>query len=143
MQVVVRAKENSLTGGEGKTVGRIQRGSLLVITCRSDDTWRLGNELFVNANGRAGTTYNRPDGQEFNTGSMVASLDNGVTFFPVGTHLEMTVLQGSENEGGPELKLYCWDSDSENNQNFIIATVYSYTPGTITIEEGESEDQPE
>jgi Domain of unknown function (DUF4114) len=58
------------------------------------------------------------DYYEFPFGSLVGSLDNGDTFFPIGNHLELTVLQPDGN-----LSLVFWGNDASTNTNSVTLTV--------------------
>ncbi|MEC4817930.1 MAG: DUF4114 domain-containing protein [Scytonema sp. PMC 1069.18] len=55
---------------------------------------------------------------EFPFGSLVGTLDNGKTFFPIANHLEMTVLQPDGN-----LSFVFWGSDSSTSTNTVTLTV--------------------
>ncbi|NMG09900.1 DUF4114 domain-containing protein [Brasilonema sp. UFV-L1] len=55
---------------------------------------------------------------EFPFGSLVGTLDNGKTFFPIANHLEMTVLQPDGN-----LSFVFWGSDSSTSTNAVTLTV--------------------
>ncbi|MFO0795137.1 MAG: hypothetical protein U0586_13885 [Candidatus Brocadiaceae bacterium] len=127
----VDAKLNSVSGGIGKTTGlMVVPGKLYVISVDKRDTWNLSSNdpnYNVNANG-VGNPYGNNGIQQSSTkgaftflnGSLVGSLDGGVTFFPVGTKMEMTALRS-----GP-LTLYCWDSDNYNNSGSVAADVEVY-----------------
>jgi len=60
------------------------------------------------------------NGFSFLYGSLVGSLDDGKTFFPVGTRLEMTIL------GSGQLSLFYWDSNNQDNSGSVTATVVVY-----------------
>lgn len=122
MEYSVQAKENSVTGGVGKDAGTYSRGSLVIITSNPEDIWRLAENqtLPSNANGLDGHPYNR-NGMIINAGTMVGSLDDGASFFPVGTLCQLSITSDDTN-----LKLYCWDSDKDNNSGAISAYVQSY-----------------
>ncbi|HCQ17140.1 MAG TPA: hypothetical protein DIU20_12805 [Cryomorphaceae bacterium] len=130
-KVIVHARDNStgkpqITGASG---GRYALGSVLVINCSDDDEWEIseGGLHEVNANGVPDELI--PSSAlpgEFQAGCMVGSLDGGQTFFSVGTCLRMRILGGTKVEGNQvDLTLYCWDSDYENNEGRITATVSS------------------
>ncbi len=121
MEYSVQANENYIgTTGEGKEAGTYNRGNLVVITCNPEDVWYLyPNEgLRSNANGLDNRPY-EINGLTINAGTMVGSLDNGNSFFPVGTICQLSIT--SDNT---QLKLYCWDSD-QNNSGAISAYVQS------------------
>lgn len=123
-QFVVKAKENSIKGGQGVKTGLVVKpGQRLVITASPDDTWTCGaGQRTSNANG-----LGNPLGEElgffvnkhavFLYGSLVGSVDNGKTYFPVGTRLDMPIL------GPGKLSLWCWDSNNVDNSGEITATV--------------------
>lgn len=125
---VVRANQNSVTGGVGLNTGiSVGLGDLLTISVPPDDTWSAGpGNRTSNANG-----LGNPLGQNFGVftkngfsaqfGSLVGSLDGGNTFFAVGTRMEMTILAPNGH-----LTLYYWDSDNVNNSGSVTATVAVY-----------------
>ena len=127
-QFVVKAKENSVSGGTGLQTGvSVTPGQLLTISVPPDDTWSAGAaNRTSNANG-----LGNPLGGNFGLytkapfsflyGSLVGSLDNGSTFFAVGTHLDMTIL----NPG--RLSLYYWDVNNADNTGSVTATVAVYS----------------
>ena len=121
MEYSVQAKENSVSGGTGKDAGTYSRGSLVIITSNPEDVWQLADNqtLPSNANGLNSHPHNR-SGMTMNVGTMAGSLDNGVSFFPVGTICELSITSDNTN-----LKLYCWDSDKDNNSGAISAYVQS------------------
>ncbi|MBW4675046.1 MAG: hypothetical protein KME52_13755 [Desmonostoc geniculatum HA4340-LM1] len=53
----------------------------------------------------------------FQHGSLIGTLDDGKTYFPVGTHLKLTVLIPGT------LKLVHWDQDYTNNNGSVRAFV--------------------
>lgn len=103
-------------------------GKVLVIDCDRKDTWSIDpNPGFAsNANG-SGNPFGAPGGfftikgHTFRSGSLVGSLDGGVTFFPVGTKMEMTILRPGM------LRLYFWDVDHANNVGSVQVHVEVYT----------------
>ncbi|MBL4605090.1 MAG: hypothetical protein JKY02_05365 [Flavobacteriaceae bacterium] len=126
MEIAIDANENSATGGTGKVVQHLnlQSKDIITIFCDREDQWDLfyGESGFAtNANGIDNHTITIGDtGQVFRSGSLVGSLDDGKTFFSVGTFTQITVLEGGPN---PTLKLYCADSDKDNNAGFIKARI--------------------
>jgi len=126
-QFVVKAKENSVSGGSPTDTGiSVKPGQLLTISVSPDDTWSAGAaNRTSNANG-----LGNPLGGNFGTftknnavflyGSLVGSFDNGTTFFAVGTRLEMTIL------GPGRLSLYYWDTNNQDNTGEVTATVALY-----------------
>ncbi|WP_046758491.1 hypothetical protein [Kordia jejudonensis] len=126
MEYSVQAKENSVTDGTGKEAGTYQRGSLVIITSNPEDQWYLADNqgLDCNADGLSVSDYTHArytkDGTTINLGTMVGSIDDGNSFFPVGTICELSIT--SDNT---QLKLYCWDSDKVNNSGAINAYVQS------------------
>ncbi|WP_143569872.1 hypothetical protein [Tenacibaculum agarivorans] len=119
----VFAKENSVSGGAGLIIGEYEVGQTVVINTDPNDIWNLlDNDPGFNSNADGGLQVNPnstfPNGiAEFKHGTLVGSFDNGTTFFKVGTQFQTTVTAASE------LKLYCWDSDSDNNTGSIKVTV--------------------
>lgn len=126
-QFVVKAKDNSITGGTLLDTGiNLTPGKLLTISVPPDETWSAGaGQRTSNANG-----LSNPLGGNFGTfthngfsylfGSLVGTTDGGRTFFPVGTQLEMTVL----NNG--RLSLCYWDQNNADNSGSVTATVAVY-----------------
>jgi hypothetical protein len=123
----VRAMENSISGGTGLNTGlNLQPGQLLVITADPKDVWSAGaQDRTSNANGLGnplGGEYGlfTRGSQSFLYGSLVGSLDNGATFFGIGTYLTMTMLTSGT------LKLYYWDSNNNDNTGQIRVFVSVY-----------------
>ncbi|PYQ29960.1 MAG: hypothetical protein DMF56_09545 [Acidobacteria bacterium] len=126
-QFVVKANSNSVSGGAPLNTGiAVNPGQLLTITASPDDTWSAGSgNRTSNANG-----LGNPQGGNFGAftkgdfsflyGSLVGSLDNGKTYFGVGTRLEMTVLAPGR------LSLYYWDINNADNTGDVTATVDVY-----------------
>jgi hypothetical protein len=113
----------------------LQPGDLITVDVHPLDFWFVHNELRFNltANGRRSDGAFNADyiqldkfGHSFLFGSLVGTLDGGKTFFPVGTHLQMTAL----NTG--HLSLACWDWDAAPNKGVIRAYVKVVRNG-ITI----------
>jgi hypothetical protein len=126
-QFIVKAKENSVSGGAPLVTGiSMKPGQLLTITVPPDDTWSAGaDDRTSNANGLGnplGGNFGTFNKNNFNYlyGSLVGSLDGGKTFFPVGTRLEMTILAAGK------LSLYYWDSNNQDNSGSVTATVVLY-----------------
>jgi hypothetical protein len=123
----VKAKENSVSGGMGYNTGvNVQPGQLLVISVDPKDIWSAGAmDRTSNANGLGNPLggkfglYTRGS-QSFLYGSLVGSFDDGKSFFGVGTCLTMTVLTTGT------LKLYYWDSNSNDNTGQVRALVAIY-----------------
>jgi hypothetical protein len=125
----VKAKENSVTGGTPLKTGiAVAPGDILVVNVPPNQSWFLvtGQEdAEANANGRRPKAKTllalyRIGNFEFVYGALVGSFDGGKSYFPVGTHLTMTIL----NSG--TLTLHFWDSDSANNSGSVKATVEVY-----------------
>ena len=124
----VKAKENSVSGGTPLVTGiNVTKGELLTINVSPDDKWSAGaGDRESNANGLSNPfggnfglfTHN---GFSFFYGSLVGSIDNGKTFFAVGTRMEMSILIP---EG--RLTLYYWDINNGDNSGSVIATVAVY-----------------
>lgn len=123
----VKALDNSLSGGTPLNTGiAVSPGQLLTISVSPEDTWKAGEVgRTSNANG-----LGNPLGDDFGVfedgdfgflyGSLIGTLDGGKTYFPVGTKLDMTVL----NSG--ELSLLYWDSNTEGNSDSVTAVVQVY-----------------
>lgn len=127
-QFVVKAKENSVSGGAPLVTGiSVSKGELLTISVAPDDKWSAGAaDRESNANG-----LSNPFGGNYGVftkgvfsffyGSLVGSLDDGKTFFAVGTRMEMSILFPTGR-----LLLYYWDSNNADNTGSILATVAVY-----------------
>lgn len=132
-QFEVKAKENSVSGGTGLITGiTLSKGEILTVSVPADDKWRAGvGERESNANGLsnpfgADFGFHTHKGFSFLFGSLVGSLDDGKTFFAIGTRLEMTILCPTGR-----LLLYYWDSNNQDNTGSITATVARYKGPTI------------
>jgi hypothetical protein len=127
-QFVVKAKENSVSGGTALVTGiTVTKGELLTISVAPDDKWSAGAaDRESNANG-----LSNPFGGNFGVftkgpfsffyGSLVGSLDEGKTFFAVGTRMEMSILFPTGR-----LLLYYWDVNNVDNTGSVTATVAVY-----------------
>ena len=127
-QFVVKAKENSVSGGTPLVTGiSVTKGQLLTIGVPADDTWSAGTpDRESNANG-----LSNPLGGNFGVftkapfsffyGALVGSLDEGKTFFAVGTRMEMSILFPAGR-----LLLYYWDVNNVDNTGSITADVEVY-----------------
>lgn len=132
-QFVVKAKENSVSGGVPLATGiALQKGEILTVSCSPDDKWSAGaGKRESNANGLSNPFgddfgYFTHNGFSFLYGSLVGSLDGGKTFFPIGTDLEMTILSPPG-----KLSLYYWDVNNGDNTGSVTATVARYKGPTI------------
>jgi hypothetical protein len=127
-QFEVKAKENSVSGGAPMVTGiSVTKGELLTISVSPDDKWSAGAaNRESNANG-----LSNPFGGNFGVfthnnfsflfGSLVGSLDEGKTFFAVGTRMEMSILIPAGR-----LLLYYWDVNNADNTGSVTATVAQY-----------------
>ncbi|MBO3460744.1 hypothetical protein G7B40_035875 [Aetokthonos hydrillicola Thurmond2011] len=109
---------------------QLQPGDLLKIDASPKDLWSPDGGFFTNANaiavaGNRGYDRVTSKGQYYRISSLIGTLDEGKTFFPVGTHLEMTVLKAGS------LSLLYWDVDWGNNYGFIKAFVQIIRNGKI------------
>jgi len=127
-QFEVKAKENSVTGGTPLVTGiTVTKGELLTINVAPDDKWSAGAaDRESNANGLSnpfGGNYGvfTKGPFSFLYGSLVGSLDEGKTFFAVGTRMEMSILFPTGR-----LLLYYWDSNNGDNTGSVVATVALY-----------------
>jgi len=123
--VEVKANENSTTGGVGREVGEItfKAGDLVSIFCDFNNRWNLldqQEDFIVNALGNRNHPITLSNGQRFAGGAMVGSFDNGNSFFSVGLFTQITISEAIPN---PILRLYCADSDFQNNSGSIFAHV--------------------
>jgi hypothetical protein len=127
-QFEVKAKENSVSGGVPLITGiTVSKGMILTVSVPADDKWSAGAaNRESNADG-----LSNPFGGDFGFfthnnfsflyGSLVGSLDDGKTFFAVGTRLEMTILCPTGR-----LLLYYWDINKDDNSGSVTATVALY-----------------
>jgi hypothetical protein len=127
-QFVVKAKENSVSGGAAlDTQITVTKGQLLTIGVPADEKWSAGaDNRESNANG-----LSNPLGGNFGVftkapfsffyGALVGSLDGGKTFFAVGTRMEMSILFPTGR-----LLLYYWDVNNADNTGSITADVEVY-----------------
>jgi len=127
-QFIVKAKENSVSGGAPMVTGvAVTKGQLLTISVAQDDKWSAGAaDRTSNANGLSnpfGGNYGvfTKGPFSFFYGSLVGSLDDGKTYFAVGTRMEMSILVPSG-----KLLLYYWDSNNADNSDSVTATVAVY-----------------
>jgi hypothetical protein len=132
-QFVVKAKENSVSGGAPMVTGiSVTKGQLLTISVPADDTWSAGAaDRESNANGLSnplGGNYGVFTKAPFSFfyGALVGSLDEGKTFFAVGTRMEMTILFPAGR-----LLLYYWDVNNADNTGSITADVEVYPPAIM------------
>lgn len=123
----VKAKENSVSGGAPLNTGiSLSKGQILTVSVSPDDTWSAGvGNRTSNANGLSNPLgddfgMHTKNGFSFLFGSLVGSLDDGKTFFPIGTRLEMTILSTGR------LSMFYWDSNNADNSGSVTATVALY-----------------
>ncbi|MFB2919569.1 hypothetical protein [Aerosakkonema funiforme] len=131
--VEIDAIKNCSTDGALKTTDiKVKEGQLLIIKVEPTKTWSAYKDYkasWVNANGISAVT-NKIDGlykeativnwnyeSEFALGSLIGTLDNGKSYFPVGTYLSMTILR----EGN--LSFFFWGGDANTNTGTVTATV--------------------
>ncbi|SJM94774.1 putative PEP motif anchor domain protein [Crenothrix polyspora] len=128
----VNANVNSVSGGVGLNTGiTVTPGKLLVISADKQDTWSLGSGTRTgNANGLGNPfggnfgNFTKPlTNFSFLFGTLVGSLDNGLTFFPIGTRMEQSIVKS----GGGTLRLYAWDANSADNSGSIAVNVEVYS----------------
>ncbi|MGK7932221.1 MAG: hypothetical protein AB4041_12415 [Microcystaceae cyanobacterium] len=124
LSFLVNAKENCVTDGTPLNTGiKVHPGQLLTISVCPEEQWCAGaGDRVGNANG-LGNCLGKDFGifQKgdfgFLYGSLIGTLDGGKTYFPVGTKMEMTVL----NYG--ELSLVYWDGYENDNSDSIKVVV--------------------
>jgi hypothetical protein len=136
---IVDAQLNSVSGGAGLNTGLvIAKGQLLAIDARTEDKWTINpdNAYLCNANGEGNpfgtslaSSFTLP-GTDFTFlyGTLVGSLDDGKTFFPIGTHSEQMIVIESGT-----LSLYMWDRDSANNSGKINVDIDVYNTNQPTV----------
>lgn len=129
--VQVDARQNSVSGGNGLNTGVVvNKGQLLTITVDRRDFWfAAANDPTRRSNADG---LGNPFGNNFGNftlgdfsflfGTLVGSLDNGQTFFQVGTRLEIIVQKSGT------LRLYYWDSNSADNSGAVRALIQTYNP---------------
>jgi hypothetical protein len=129
---IVNANANSVSGGACLNTGIIvPTGKLLVMSVDKQDLWTFGPAPRTgNANGLSNPfggffgNFTKPGTNfSFLFGSLVGTLDGGLTFFPIGTHMEQTILKST----GIPLRLCAWDSDNANNVGSVTVNVEVYT----------------
>jgi hypothetical protein len=110
---------------------QLKPGDLLIVDAPPKDLWALTGDFFVNANAiklEDGSRWNHLadyKSHPYRLGSLVATIDDGKTFFPVGTHLQITVLNAGM------LSFACWDIDYGNNYGFVKACVKVIRNGKV------------
>jgi len=121
MKYSVQAKENSINGGVGVEAGSFNRGAVVTITCDPKDKWNIAPEKQYSCNADGVNQYNHTqNGLTLAFGTMVGSIDDGNSFFPVGTLCKLTITADNT-----KLKLYCWDTTKGDDSGAIIANVHS------------------
>ncbi|MBD2412286.1 hypothetical protein FACHB389_20015 [Nostoc calcicola FACHB-389] len=133
----IDAKVNCSTEGTFlDTKINLEYGDLLIVDVDSQEKWSaygFSSKSWVDANGISFATqtydgiYQETAGAirginqlvdfQFPFGSLVGTVDNGSTYFPVGTHLELTVLRAGT------LKLFFWGGDHNTNDGSITANI--------------------
>ncbi len=136
-QVTIDAKNNSSTAAQFIDTGiEVAIGYLLIINVDPQQTWTpyaSYPQSTVDANGISVLTkkidgiYKEEPGArsqevnfQFPFGSLVGTVDGGRTYFPVGTHLEMTLLYQVTT---PKLTLLFWGGDKNTNSGSITVNV--------------------
>jgi hypothetical protein len=100
-------------------IPKIKTGDLLIVNVLGGNAYGVYegthplNPFYQSAEKTASQDY-----YEFQFGSLVGSLDDGKTFFPIGNHLELTVLQPDGN-----LSLVFWGNDASTNTNSVTLSV--------------------
>jgi len=121
---IVQANENSVSGGVAcKTRIVVEKGDFMTINTRDDYKWSNSPDLAgaCTANGKSDEPK-EVKGQTFPLASLVGSLDDGKTFFFIGTGFQKTM-----TESGP-LTLYFWDTDTGNNSGFVFPVINIVKP---------------
>lgn len=127
----VARNENQIPEPLLETGIQLKPGDLLIVDVSPQDCVSLGTGVrSTNANAIA------PDGRRwgdykphkvflYRVSSLIATIDHGKTFFPVGTHLQMTVLNAGM------LCFVCWDIDAAANYGFYKPYVKVIRNGNI------------
>ncbi|MFB2975484.1 hypothetical protein [Microseira sp. BLCC-F43] len=147
--------KNCSTDGSLKTTDiKLKEGQLLIVNVDPEKTWtprKNEPQLWVNANGisavtnkidrlyKEATIVSQQNEFEFALGSLIGTLDGGKTYFPVGTHLEMTILRDGD------LSFFFWGGDANTNAGSLTATVevresssYGITETTASYDDEEA-----
>jgi hypothetical protein len=137
-QFEVKAKENSVSGGTPLDTGiTVSVGDRLTITAAENDTWCCGtSDMTSNANGLiAGNKFGGVYGMmaspsapkySFPYGSLVATVDGGKTFFPVGTKFDSPYWRAGK------LAFVYWDANGEDNTGSVTVSV-EVVPGPVSV----------
>jgi hypothetical protein len=129
----VHAYHHSISGGQALNTNiQLEPGDLLIVRTHPKDLYNLLSndpKFFINANGlnneKKESWSDKVKGPfRFVCGSLIGTIDNDISYFPIGTNLEMTIL----NRG--TLSLYCWDVDIANNLGSVKAFVKVLRQGT-------------
>lgn len=121
--VTVDAKDNTLagssTGARLALTRALQPGSVLSMWVDEEETWQLSSNRAYTADGNHEVPLHHPRNSEFEycNGSLVGSLDDGQTFFPVGGWLQMGVPTAGN------LTLYNWDDRPDDNKGQLTVVV--------------------
>ncbi|MEM8722701.1 MAG: DUF4114 domain-containing protein [Cyanobacteria bacterium P01_G01_bin.39] len=137
-QFDIDAKANSVSRRDLspllKTGLCLQPGDLITVDVHSLDFWSLvaGDASWnFNADGRKldGTYWTNifRFNHNFQSGSLVGTLDGGKTFFQVGTHLQMSVLNAGH------LSFACWADDNYGDNQGVIRAYVKVVRDGITI----------
>lgn len=144
-QFAVHANANSVArktapgyGGDGykipepllETGIQLKPGDLLIVDVPPKDLWSPDGGFFTNANaialdGNRGYSRSVYKAHAYRISTLIATIDDGKTFFPVGTHLQMTVLNAGM------LSFVFWDVDWTNNYGFVKACVKVIRNGKV------------
>lgn len=123
--VEISAASHTVAAGGKDASVRVKKGQMLLITCDESERWAIGGNgpnQWCTANGRGNPNGDAmgaftPNHHSFLHGTLVGSLDDGKTFFPVGTRLVMTSLVTGN------LRLYCWTDQSKGNEGSLRVRV--------------------
>ncbi len=123
--IEINAASHTLANGGKDASVRVKKGQMLIITCDESERWAIagnGPNFWCTANGRgnpngdSGAPY-APNHHTFLHGTLVGSLDEGRTFFPVGTRVVLTSLVTGN------LRLYCWTDSKTGNEGSLRVRV--------------------
>lgn len=119
----ILANENSVSGGVGVVIDDFLSGDIIRLSADEGDTWQLheDGDIVTNGDGQEGAENAITiGGQTFQTGTLVGSFDGGLTYFSIGTSTEIAPTADGQ------LTLWCWDSDKDNNSDFIAVSVQTF-----------------
>jgi hypothetical protein len=134
----IHAYHHSISGGKALNTNiQLEPGDLLIVRAHPKDLYNLLSndpKFYINANALNSdkkVCWSADGGRgsfRFACGSLIGTIDNDSTYFSIGTHLEMTIL----NRG--TLSFYCADVDQGNNLGSVKAFVKVVRQGITTTQ---------